>query len=81
MPSEEWFLIVLLIAVGGARVLAGIFTGKPMDGETTVACLGLALGLSWGVRELPWRRRRRSRRSAGPGKMHDGDARDRASDT
>ena len=44
-PAEEWFLSLLLIAVGGGRVLAATVTRSAIDAGTTLGLLGLALGL------------------------------------
>jgi len=75
LPSEEWFLIALLVAIGGLLVSVGIFAGSPIDAPTTIGLLGLALGLYCAVRGIPWVRRRRARRS---GKLHGDRDADRA---
>jgi hypothetical protein len=78
LPTEERFLIVLMIVIGGLRVLLGILAGKPFDGEMTLGFGGLVLGLWWGMRGLWPLRRRRRRRS---GKLHDDQDNDRARGT
>ncbi len=75
LPSEEWFLIFLLVVIGGLRFFIGILAGLPLDGEATLGMLGLALGLYCGFRGIPWVRRRRERRS---GNLHDDHDSDRA---
>lgn len=75
MHSEDWFLVVLLIVIGGGRASVGILTGKDLDGEATLGLFGCALGMLWGLRGLPrWRRRRRG----APGNLHDPEDADHA---
>jgi hypothetical protein len=75
MPPEEWFLIVLLIVIGGGRFFVGLVAGLPMGGEATIGLLGLILGVWFGLRGLP-RRRRPS--SDDPCNLHDENDSDRA---
>ena len=72
MPSEEKFLIGLLVVIGGVRVLFAAIAGKPMDAEPTVGLMMVLAGLYSGLRIGRWRYKRRS------GKLHDHYSRDRA---
>jgi hypothetical protein len=76
LPSEEWFLIGLCVVIGGARFFVEILAGETIDAEGTLGFFGLALGLWFGIRGVPWLRRRRLARS---GKLHDANDSDPAS--
>ena len=45
MPSEEKFLIALLVLIGGVRVLAAVVAEQPMGAEPTIGLLMLAGGV------------------------------------
>lgn len=72
MLSEEKFLIVLLILLGGVRVLFAVIAGKPLDAEPTVGLMMMLVGVYSGLRFERWRRRGRS------GRLHGRRRRDRA---
>ncbi len=72
MPSEEKFLIVLLILLGGVRVLFAVVAGKPLDAEPTVGLMMMLFGVYSGLRLERLRRRHRS------GKLHGRRRRERA---
>jgi hypothetical protein len=74
MPSEEWFLIGLLLVIGAVRIFAAIAAGKPLDAEPTLGLAMFVFGLWWGLRSFRMRKRHRVR----SGKMHDLARRDRA---
>jgi hypothetical protein len=49
-PSEEWFLIALLVVIGGVRIAVAVASGRPLDAEPTIALAMLVLGVWCGMR-------------------------------
>jgi hypothetical protein len=61
--------MVLLLVIGGIRVLFAVVAGKPMDAEPTLGLFMVLAGLYMGLRLERWRR---------SGRLHDGKRGDRA---
>ena len=52
MPSEEKFLVVLLVVIGGVRVLPAVIGGRPLDAGATVGLMMMMFGLYSGLRAV-----------------------------
>jgi hypothetical protein len=68
-PLEESVLRVVLLVLGGLRVLVAARGGLPFDGEATIALLVFA-GAAWCAARRAWRRARCWWRRSGD--LHDG---------
>lgn len=64
LAPEDWFLVGLLVVVGAARVIPALVSDESFEGDTTLALLGLALGLWFGMRGVPSLRGWLGRRAA-----------------